>query len=783
MAAVAVISVAAAIGPNSAMFSIMDQTFLTGSLSRAPDSLLGIRLRHENSYEDLSYPEFRELRQSGRAFSELVASRRAAAGLRIGEGRQPVVVQFVTPNFFPVLNVRMAAGRPLLPGQDDAVRDALPLVISHSLWQRQFAGSKEAIGRAVFLHDRSATIVGVAELGFRGTTMMAQVDVWAPLEPRRQSAAQAGDRDLQVFALPRPNVTEKDAARDLASLSRAMELASPAMSRGWALICWRVGADEARARWFLTFVVLCLCLLVLLVACLNVSTLLLARAAARKRELAMRMALGAGRWRIFRLLFAEGLLLSVMAWAAGIGLSWVLLKLAPLALPTAMIPITLTWDVSIRSVLYAALLGIGATLLFAVAPLRQAYSWDISQALRAGTAGGSGKRRLSQFAVLISVQIAVSQALLGGAGVLLRSYQQLGRVRLGFDANQPVLLLNVAPLAPEAGGSRSIRYHDIVNRVAALPGVKRASLASTLPLSGMGGGAYHVYFDAKTSGEGERLEVPTTQIGPAYFRTIGTALPFGRDFTPSDLAGPKTVVANEELVRRVFPELSTPAEAVERTLQTEEGALRIVGIAENGKYSTLRERPQPHLYELLADFSWTGATLLIETRGLPEAMLPAVRQELHLAEPRLWIASTTTLARHVKMARYADEISGVAVSSMGLLALLLAAVGLAGVTAYWVRRRTVEIGIRLALGSTRWEVVDLMTRQAMPPVIAGMALGLMGAFLIGQAMSGLIFGGAGFDPISLFGSGSISFVVTVAATAIPVARATAVDPMVALRHE
>jgi predicted permease len=783
IAAVAVISVAAAIGPNAAMFSIMDQTFLAGSLGRAPDSLLGVRLQHENTYDDLSYAEFRELSQSGRAFSEVVASRRAGAGLRIGEARQPVVVQYVTPNFFSVLNVRMAAGRPLSPGRDDAAQDAVPLVISHSLWQRQFAGSSEAIGRTVYLHDRGATIIGVAERGFRGTAMMAQVDVWAPLELRTQAAAQRGDRDLEVLALPQPSVTEHEAARDLETLSRAMELVSPATNRGWTLICWKVGADEARARRFLTFVVLFLCSLVLMVACLNVSTLLLARAAGRRREMAVRMALGAGRWPIFRLLFAEGLLLSAMAWVAGIGLSWVLLKFAPLALPKTIIPMTLTWDVSFRSVLYAGLLGIGAALLFALAPLRQASDPDISQALRAGSPGSRGKRRLSQFAVLIIVQIAVSQALLGGAAVLLRSYEQLGRLRLGFDPNKPVLLLTVAPLASEAGGSGKIRYNDIVDRLSALPGVRRASVTGTLPLSGMGEGAYHVYLDARTGGQRERLEVGATAVGLEYFRTVGTALPFGREFTASDRMGPKTVVANEELVRRAFPELGTPAEALERTLQTEEGAFRLVGIAENGKYSNLRESRQPHMYELLPASSWTAATLLIETRGSPEEMLPAVRQELRAADPRLWIASTTTLARHAKMARYADEISGVIVSSMGLLSLFLAVVGLAGVTAYWVRRRTVEIGIRLALGSTRWEVVNVMTRQAMRPVMAGMALGLLGASLIGQAMAGLMFGVAGVDPISLLGSGFVSLVVTVGATAIPVTRAARVDPMVALRQE
>jgi predicted permease len=782
IATIAVISVAAAIGPNAAMFSIMDQTFLAGSLGHAPDSLLGVRLRHENAYSDLSYADLLELRQSGRAFSEVVASRRAGAGLRIGEAREPVVVQFVTPNFFSALNVRTAAGRPLFPGRDDAAQEAVPLVISYSLWRRHFVGSSEAIGRTVYLNDRSATIVGVAERGFRGTAMMAQVDVWAPLEPRAQ-AAQRGDRDLQVLALLRPSVTEQQAARDLEALSRAMALISPATNRGWTLVCWRAGADEARAKWFLTFVVLFLCSLVFLVACLNVSTLLLARAAGRRRELAVRLALGAGRWPIFRLLFAEGLLLSAMAWAAGIGLSWALLKLAPLALPKTIIPMTLTWDVSFRSVLYAGLLGIGATLLFALAPLRQASDPDISHALRAGSPGVRGKRRLSQFAVLIIVQIAVSQALLGGAAVLLRSYEQLGRLRLGFDPNKPVLLLTVAPLASEAGGRGKIRYNDIVDRLSAVPGVTRVSVTGTLPLSGTGEGAYHVYLDAKTGGQRERLEVGATAVGLAYFRTVGTALSFGREFTASDRTGPKTAVANEELVRRAFPELGTPAEALERTLQTEEGAFRLVGIAENGKYSNLRESRQPHLYELLPESSWAAATLLIETRGSPEAMLPAVRQELRVAEPRLWIASTTTLARHATMARYADEISGIVVSSMGLLSLLLAVVGLAGVTAYWVRQRTFEIGIRLAVGSTRWKVIDAMTRQAMRPVIVGMALGLIGASLIGQAMSGLVFGVAGVDPISLLGSGFVSLLVTVGATAIPVTRAARVDPMVALRQE
>ncbi len=784
VSAVAVISVAVAIGPNSAIFSIMDQTFLTGSLGRAPDSLLGVKLRRENTHADLSYAEYRELSRSGRAFSDVVASRRAAAGLRIGGARQPALVQFVTPNFFSVLNVRMAAGRPLFPGRDDDVPDAVPIVISHSLWQRQFAGANEAIGKPVYLNSRNATIVGVAERGFRGTAMMAQIDVWAPLKPGTQTAAQHGRRDLEVLALPRPNVTDRQAAQELESLARDLERADPETNRGWTLVCWRARADQARARGFLTFVVLFLGALVLLVACLNVSTLLLARAAGRRRELAVRTALGAGRWPIFRLLLAEGLLLSAVASAAGIGLSWVLLQLAPLALPKTIVPMAVTWTVSSRSLLYTALLGIGATLLFALAPLRQASDPDITRALRPGGPGARGRQRLSQFAVLIVVQIAVSQALLGGAAVLLRSYQQLGRLRLGFDPSKPMLLVTVAPVASEASGSGKIRYHEIADRISALPGVTRASFTSAMPLSAAGPGApYRVYLGGNTGGQNEPWEVRGASVGLSYFRTIGTALQSGREFTVSDITGPKPVIANEELVRRAFPELGTPAEAVERTLETKEGALRIVGIAENGKYSELRESRQPYLYQPAPQSSWTEATLLIETRGSPEAMLPAVRQELRLAEPRLWIASTTTMARHVKLARYADEISGTIVSSMGLLSLSLAVVGLAGVTAYWVRRRTVEVGIRLALGSTRWQVTRLMTRHAMRPVIAGTALGLIAASLIGRAMSGLVFGVAGFDPISLLASAFVSLVVAVAATAIPVTRAARADPMVALRHE
>jgi putative ABC transport system permease protein len=728
-----------------------------------------------SGFDDLSYDEYRDLQVETSAFSPVVAEYRMSGVLVLSGGRELLATSLVTTDYLDVLGVRPRAGR-LFEPRDDQPLDAVPVVISADLQRRRFADVPDVLGTTVLLNDRAAIIVGVLEEGFRGQNIFSPIDVWLPLNAwlavdadTRRTLQPRDARALAVFGVLRPGVSEPQARADLDRIAMRFADAHPEATAGRVFVSWRAREDDRRKRVGVTLVVLCLGGFVLLVACTNVSTILLARAEGRRRETAVRLALGASGWQLFRLLVAEALLLSVCAGALGLLLAHWLLGLGAALKPATPLPIVFDFGVDPRVVLYTLLLVVATTVVCALAPLWQSTPSNLAGVLR-GDAAGSGRTPRARFAALVVAQIAVTQVLLCGAALLLRSHQNTISIRPGYGTDNNVLMVTLAaPAGAEGEASRGSRYFELAERIAALPGVRDASFIDNPLLSGFGHVILRIPRDDQPPGS-SMMRVSASKVGFGYFELLGTRIIHGRDFERQDQDPAAVAVVNEQLVRRLFPQLSRTSDALGLTLRTETRTYQIVGVVEDGKYGSLREAPQPHAFLLAPETSREGMTLLVATHAPPAQLAAAVRDVVHAAEPQLWIAGTTSLAAHTRVARILDELGARVTAALGSLALVLAAIGLYGLGGFWVQQRMRECGIRMAMGATPRDIVMLLQRQAMRPVIVGIGLGLAGTLLLGPLLSSLLYGVMPYDPVVLGSSLLFTLLVSLAATWIPARR-------------
>ncbi len=785
---IAVLSLAIAMAPNTTLFSIVDQLLLTGSLSSAPDSLVGIRVMCNGQSDLLSFAEYRALLERDQFFSAVVASQRLGAVLRLDGARDILPAEAVSANYFRALNVKAVAGRPLNPVQDGVAAEAVPIVISYNLWQRRFSGSREAIGRSLVLNNRQVVIVGVADRGFRGVAMFGFTDLWVPLEAWRTTApapaalTRSPVREFTVFGMLRPGINAEEVSRQIESLPTALgEI--PLAAGPQKMVCWPARADEARARLFVTTVVLSMGLLVLLVASANVCTLLMMRAAGRRREIAIRTAIGASTSRITLMLFAEGLLLSLMAAATGLTLSWLLLRLAPGLLPQALVSMDWKFQLDLSSLLYTLAIAVTAALFFTVGPARHSTKVSLVDLLNTKVVGFRGRGRLSSLTLLICAQVFVSQALLCGAAILLRGYRTLEFIRPGFDQDKPILLAHVMPDSASTGDGSPIRFEALRDRLGAIPGVRQVSYARVLPLSLYGGGdTQHVLLPDGAGGTATEA-VEMAPVGPAYFQVLGVRLLCGREFSAIDLKDRNTAIVNLTLARRAFPKAPSPAEIVGLALRTQKGTFRIVGVAEDGKYSDLHDGPRPYMYTPISESRGDMILMIEAATSRPELLSDSVRRVVSDSERRVWITSFLTLREYMRLARHSERLLASILTTAGLVSVLLAAIGLAGLSGYWIANRTHETAVRLALGATRGNVVWHTERHVLRPVLVGMVLGSVGGGVLCLGLSRVVPGIPAFDGVSICGSALWILGASIVATITQAIKGAAVNVASAVRRE
>jgi putative ABC transport system permease protein len=782
LVAVAVLSLALGIGAKSTMFSIADGILLRPLPIEDPAGLIAVWSKTQGSRGNkFSYPEYLDLREQAQSFSGLAAYDRRGGLLQVGGETELLHANPISENYFSVLGVRPALGRAAFTDPSEPA-----VVISYNLWQRRFGGDPNIVGRKVVLSRTDVVVVGVAPRNFRGLERHLAIDVWIPMPTwaamgGAQELRDRSSRHLQIVGRLKSSASLPLARAELDTVASRLAAAYPASNLKTTYLAQQE-ARPALGNIILGSLLLAPVGLVLLICCANVAGLLIAQAETRRQEMAVRLSLGASRWRIFRLLLTESLLLSLLGGALGLLLAAWLIRLFPALLPAG--PISFDVRMDSRVLVFTLFASVLATLIFGLVPARQATKTDVSPVLKGvETNIRQGRWRFSLRDVLVVGQVTFSFVLLATAALLLRSLLFMLNMDAGFDSGKQMLIVRIVPAFLEVGPEKNLALHEeMVERFRSLPGVKRASYSRRFALSGSGGGATReVVIPGYVAPSGkETWDIKYNAIAPGYLQTVGTSLLRGRDFHRGDHAASQPVMLISDAMARQFWPNEDP---VGKSLRVTATDRQIVGIVKDIKINRLQESNEPYIYLPFAQAPSGETTLVIETTGDPRTLVSAVRQEIRRTGPNLPVLDIITLRDQMDAAVYDQKMPAELAGGLGLLGMFLAAVGLYGVVSYAVNRRAHEIGIRMALGAQRADIAAMVLRQGMRLVAVGTVLGALATLGAGRLLGGLIYGVSPHDPLSLAASVLVVVAITLVACYLPARRAARVDPMVALRFE
>jgi putative ABC transport system permease protein len=809
--AVVVLSLGLGIGANTAIFTLIDALVLR-TLPVADPARLSLlaRTRGGDAAPAFSYQEYAGLRDDGRLFSALAAYAPVRLAVSVdGAGEPTVTGQLVSGSYFAVLGVPALAGRTLGPDDDRIPGGHSVAVIGAGYWQRRFGADPGVVGRTITIAGRPFTVVGVAARGFSGLEVGARVDVFVPLmmQPTVMPASEnlLGDPRLyltwlRVLGRLRPGVTAAQVTGLVAVLeqvaARRGRKPPPPGARALppeqlTVLPAATGFSELRRQFAQPlYILMAMVGATLLIACANVANLLLARAAARRPELALRRGLGASRWRLAQQLVVESLLLALLGGAAGLLFAAWASRTLVAFMSAGRAPIALDLDPDARVLAFTALVSLAVGLLFGLAP-----AWGASRAgaaLRAAhaharTLGGAGTRAGR---ALVIAQVALSVLLLFAGGLFVRSLQRLDARAAGV-ARDDLLLVPVEPRGSNQRNAPGVTerldrgYRELLARVRALPDVRAASLASESPTGrARFGGPVRLP-------DGSLASADRSMVYPGHFATVGLALLAGRDFQERDLqpGAPLVTVVNQALARRLFPGESPIGRRLDSPVRGALVPAEIIGLVADARLSRLRGEPQPVAYQPFLQASTGRGQMVLHVRagGATAALASALRHELHRLDPTLPVPEVQTLALELEGALVRERLVATLAGCFGALALLLSCVGLYGVLAYAVARRTAEIGLRMALGARQGSVVWMVMRQALRLVAIGLCIGVPAALAAGHVaasqLSGLLFGLASTDAATIAGAVLVMAAAAGLAGYLPARRAARVDPMLALRSE
>ena len=814
---VAVLSLALGIGGNTAIFSLLNAVMLRSLPVAQPDRLVlfgkgqwsGITDDLPNrSWQLFSYPFYRDVQRHNQVFTGLAAMLSLPNNTRAivtgSTASEPVHARLVSGTYFDVLGVKAAAGRTFTDAEDQAPGAHPVAVMSYAWWQRRFARDPSVVGQTLAIGTTVYKIIGVAPPGFFGTSVGESPDLWIPLAMNAQlppgwggntaradplsqslyilarlkpgaSAAQAGAQVNLIFKQDlRAIAGQNPSAKELNAIRRASIELTPG-GRGLSAIRQQFSTP----LWLLMAAVG----LVLLIACANIANLLLARAASRQREIAVRLSLGAGRVRLIRQMLTESLLLAAMGGMAGLAFAaWAGgLLLRMVSTGGQLIPLRVAPDA--RVLAFTMLLSVMTGILFGLAPALRATRADLSAPLKDGRAAGLTRTRSVLAKALIVSQVALSAMLLIGAGMFIRSLVNLRNVDTGFH-KEDVLVIDVdtPSLAYKEDDPRlTSLYRQVEQRVGETPGVRAASFS--MFTFEMGAWTAEAYPQGRTGPPDSRREIHNNVVGAAFFAAMGLPMTLGRAFNPDDTAkSPKVAIINETMARLFFPGES-PIGLRFGFSPEHSGELQVVGVVRDAKYESLREKPTPMAYYPESQHPQFQGALVVRYAGNPRVIVPAVRRAVAQVNANLPITQVRTLAGEVDDSLASEKLIARLSSFFGMLALLLASIGIYGVLSYAVARRTSEVGLRMALGAPRSNVVWLIMRDVLLLVTIGLAIGVPAALAGGRLITGLLYGLPALDAVSIAAAIVILAVVAGLAAYWPARRASLVDPAIALRYE
>jgi putative ABC transport system permease protein len=805
-ALIVIASVALGIGANAAIFSLTDRVLLQRLPVNSPDQLTVISTfdpSGSGADSSFSYPMYQDLRDRNDVFNGVIARGGVQMNLSYGNQTERVESELVSGNYFDVLAVRPWAGR-LLTQDDDRTPAAHPVaVISYAFWQRRFGGDPSIIGKTIVANEHSLIVLGVTPPGFYGLYLSSAPDVWVPLmmtpvfnplPPTRLNSRR--HQWLSLMARRKDGISIERAQASLSVLysqirqSEAAQLKQPLSARDKERFLARQillsdGGQgfqtlqiQMRTSLLLLFGATCIILLIL---CANLANLMMARATVRASEMALRLALGAGRLRLLRQWLIEGLLLSLGGGFAGLFVAvWIKTGLM-LAIP-ASVNANLNTPIGLRFAGFVLLVSIVVGLLFSLAPAIQAARNTSPSSLnlesRSFTSAG---KLVSLRSGLILLQVALSLPLLIGAVLLLRTLQNLRAVDTGFGKDN-VLLASINPSLNGYTADKSRLFlSDLLSRTRALPGVSAASIASDSPLSG-GWDRNTIVVEGYTPREDEKMDIDATSISPDYFRTLDLPFAGGRDFTAQDTIGsPRVVIINEMMAHHFFGDSNPIGRRIGLDKIPDQ---TIVGVVKDARYIDLRQPMRRHFYTpIMQEPNLFALVLHARTSAPAESMIGPVRHQIRDMDPHLPLYDVMTLRGEINQSLTQERLLTWLTTSFGLLGTLLVVLGLYGVLTFSVARRTREIGIRVALGAQRRDVFKLVITHGMILVILGTALGTAASLATTRLIGTLLFGVRPTNVLTFAIAGLGLMAVALVACYIPARRATKVDPTVALRYE
>ncbi|HEX8144507.1 MAG TPA: ABC transporter permease [Pyrinomonadaceae bacterium] len=798
---VAILSLALGIGANTTIFTLVNAVLLQPLPVSEPAQLMSVygtdqkNRGNQLDYAPVSYPNYVDYRDQNNVFSGLLIFGGAAMSLSgTGEPEQ-INGLIVSGNYFDVLGVKAARGRTFLPEEDTTPGAHPVIVISHGLWQRQFGGDPSIIGKTISLNNQGFTVIGIAPENFRGTFAIGAADFWVPMAMHNQVLTGVfgqwfNERRALLFNVIgrlKPGVSLEQAQAAMQTIGRRLEQEYPKENeqrnvRLVPLAQATINPNQrdlfVRAGGLLTTVVG----LVLLIACANVANLMLARATARRKEIAIRTALGAGRLRIIRQLLTESLLLSVLGGAFGLFLAYWSLQLLWAFRPPFFNQNALSLGLDGRVLGYTTLLSVLTGIIFGLVPALQSTRTDlVSELKEKNNPLSPTRRRFNLRSVLVVAQVALSLVALVGAGLFLRSLRNAQQLNPGFETEK--LMVISFDLGAQGYNEARGREFDrqVQARVEAIPGVRSAAVASNAPLNA--GFLRSVFIEGQEPPPGGRgILTLVNTVGTKYFETMGIPLLRGRDFSEADQENSvKVVVVNEAMARRFWP--NEDATGKRFKFFGDDFMSEVVGVVRNSDSVNLGEDPRPLAYLPLSQNYAAAVTLHVRTDADPRTVLPSVRREVQALDPNLPLVAVSPISEVLDQVLWAPRMGAALLAVFGLLALILAAVGIYGVLGYSVTQRTHEIGLRMALGAQRSDVLKMVVSQGLMLTFIGIGVGLLAALLLTRFMSSLLYGVAATDPLTFIAVSLILALVAILAAFIPARRATKVDPMIALRYE
>ncbi|HEY6120031.1 MAG TPA: ABC transporter permease, partial [Pyrinomonadaceae bacterium] len=794
---VAIVSLALGIGLNTAIFSLVNVMLIRPvPVVRNQDRLAWLRA-------PLSYPDFVDYREQAKSFDGMTAIT-GTSEFSLTSGSEPELIkgEYVSENYFDVLGVGALKGRTF--DKSEGLTPLPVVVISEHLWRTHFNSDPGVVGRQIPLNGLSFTVVGVAADKFIGTEVGLNRELWVPLSmqpvlnpPESTRAADPianrfGERNshwLAVFARLKPDVSLEQANAELMTVARHVaetygDKVNPETLPSVQLLRMSGGMDprdQAEAL-PLAGIVMSVVLLVLLIACANIASLLMARAAVRRRETAIRQALGASRPRLVRQWLTESVLLGIAGGALGLLLAfWANQLLISYLQSTPLASLDL--GVDYRVLAFTSFVSVATGIVFGLAPALHASRSDISIALKSENASQLGVHRSRVRAVFVTAQLALSVILLVGAGLFIRSLGIANTIDPGFRVDHALTVpINLGLLRYNETAGTSF-YRNLLARVQAQPGVESASLVRFAQL-GFSYAQFQVFAEGHAADQNdEGISVGFNVVGPNYFKTMGTLLVRGRDFTEADRKGaPEVVVVNETLANRLWPTEDPLGKRISTT-GPEGPFLEVVGVARDGKYRSLGEQPRPYIYQSVFQSYDPKITLVVRSSGEPRSIVGTVREDIRALDPSLPISDVKTLRDQLDLSLFPSRMAAWTLGGFGALALLLAAIGIYGVVSYSVAQRTREIGVRMALGAKEKDVLRLVLGQGLIVIVVGLAVGLLLAAAATRAIAGFLYGVGATDPLTFIGVPLLLGVVALVASYIPGRRAATLDPLVALRYE